>query len=89
MPTLQENISLKPYNTFGVEAKAKYFVEAKSENDLFEIFEKVTAEKYEFEKRLIVNELRKHGIYSVLTEPENLTMETINKYLEIKARGIL
>lgn len=43
MPTLQENISLKPYNTFGVEAKAKYFVEAKSENDLFEIFETETA----------------------------------------------
>ncbi|MES2448219.1 MAG: UDP-N-acetylmuramate dehydrogenase [Bacteroidota bacterium] len=38
MPILQENISLKPYNTFGVEAKAKYFVEAKSENDLIEIF---------------------------------------------------
>jgi len=65
-----------------------HIIERKS-SDLFEIFEKVTAEKYEFEKRLIVNELRKHGIYSVLTEPENLTMETINKYLEIKARGLL
>ena len=43
MPTLQENISLKPYNTFGVEAKAKYFVEAKNENDLLEIFENNTA----------------------------------------------
>ena len=43
MPILQENISLKPYNTFGVEAKAKYFVEAKSENDLLEIFETETA----------------------------------------------
>ena len=38
MPILQENISLKPYNTFGVEVNAKYFVEAKSENDLVEIF---------------------------------------------------
>jgi hypothetical protein len=25
----------------------------------------------------------------VLTQPENLTLDTINKYLEIKARGIL
>jgi hypothetical protein len=33
--------------------------------------------------------LRKYGIYSVLTKPENLTLDTINKYLEIKARGIL
>ncbi len=57
--------------------------------NVFDIFEKVTAEKYDFEKRLIVNELRKYGIYSVLTEPENLTVDTINKYLEIKARGLL
>lgn len=54
-----------------------------------EIYDKVIAEKFAFEKRLIVNELRKYGIYSVLTQPENLTLDTINKYLEIKARGIL
>jgi uncharacterized protein (DUF58 family) len=54
-----------------------------------EIYDKVIAEKFAFEKRLIVNELRKYGIYSVLTKPENLTLDTINKYLEIKARGIL
>ena len=54
-----------------------------------EIYDKVIAEKFMFEKRLIVNELKKYGIYSVLTQPENLTLDTINKYLEIKARGIL
>lgn len=54
-----------------------------------EIYDKAIAEKFAFEKRLIVNELRKYGIYSVLTQPENLTLDTINKYLEIKARGIL
>ncbi|HLO73475.1 MAG TPA: DUF58 domain-containing protein [Flavobacterium sp.] len=54
-----------------------------------EIYDKVIAEKFAFEKRLIVNELRKYGIYSVLTQPEHLTLDTINKYLEIKARGIL
>jgi uncharacterized protein (DUF58 family) len=54
-----------------------------------EIYDKVIAEKFIFEKRLIVNELKKYGIYSVLTQPENLTLDTINKYLEIKARGIL
>jgi uncharacterized protein (DUF58 family) len=54
-----------------------------------EVYDKVIAEKFAFEKRLIVNELRKYGIYAVLTEPENLTLDTINKYLEIKARGIL
>lgn len=54
-----------------------------------QVYDKVIAEKFAFEKRLIVNELKKHGIYSILTTPENLTVDTINKYLEIKARGLL
>ncbi len=54
-----------------------------------EIYDKVIAEKFMFEKRLIANELKKYGIHSVLTQPENLTLDAINKYLEIKARGIL
>lgn len=54
-----------------------------------DVYDKVIAEKLAFEKRLIVNELKKYGIYSVLTKPENLTIDSINKYLEIKARGIL
>ena len=40
-------------------------------------------------KSKLLNELKKYGIYSMLTQPENLTLDTINKYLEIKARGIL
>lgn len=66
----------------------KDLIHKKPEN-IQDIYDKVIAEKFDFEKRLIVNELRKYGIYSVLTEPENLTLDTINKYLEIKARGIL
>ena len=53
------------------------------------IFEKTIAEKFIYEKKLIVNELNKHGIQTILTAPENLTVNTINKYLEIKARGLL
>lgn len=54
-----------------------------------EVYDKVIAEKFAFEKRLIVSELRKYGIHAVLTTPDNLTLDSINKYLEIKARGIL
>ncbi|WP_337964708.1 DUF58 domain-containing protein [uncultured Flavobacterium sp.] len=61
----------------------------KKTNTIQEIYDKVIAEKFMFEKKLIANELKKYGIYSVLTQPENLTLDTINKYLEIKARGIL
>jgi len=61
----------------------------KKAGNIQEIYDQVIAEKFAFEKRLIVNELKKYGIYSVLTKPEDLTVESINKYLEIKARGIL
>ena len=33
---VQENISLKSYNTFGIDAKARYFCEINSEEDLAE-----------------------------------------------------
>lgn len=60
-----------------------------SAHNVQEIYDKVIAEKFIFEKKLIVTELKKYGIHSVLTAPEQLTVDTINKYLEIKARGIL
>jgi len=53
---------------------------------LEEVYAKTVAEKFAFEKRLIVKELSKYGILSVLTAPENLTVNAINKYLELKAR---
>lgn len=64
------------------------FVEKKAETT-HQIFEQTIAEKFIYEKKLIVNELRKHGIQTILTKPENLTINTINKYLEIKARGLI
>ena len=57
--------------------------------DLQSIYHKTIAEKFAFEKRLMVKELQKHGIQSILTASENLTINTINKYLEIKARGLI
>lgn len=61
----------------------------KKADTIQEVYDKVIAEKFIFEKKLIVAELKKYGIHTVLTQPENLTIDTINKYLEIKARGIL
>lgn len=54
-----------------------------------DIYIKTIAEKFEQDKRQIVKELKKHGIHSVLSTPEQLTINTINKYLEIKSSGIL
>lgn len=57
--------------------------------DLQTIYHKTIAEKFSLEKRLMQKELRQYGIQTILTKPENLTINTINKYLEIKARGLL
>jgi uncharacterized protein (DUF58 family) len=54
--------------------------------NLEEVYVKTIAEKFEFEKRLIVKEFKKHGILSILTAPEKLTINAVNKYLELKAR---
>src|SRR5690606_26479991 len=50
------------------------------------IYIKTIAGKLSSEKKQIVLELSKNGIQSILTSPQNLTVNTINKYLEIKAR---
>lgn len=66
-----------------------YKLSYKTSANTYEIFQKTIAEKFIYEKKLIVNELQKHGIQTILTEPDNLTINTINKYLEIKARGLM
>jgi len=65
----------------------KSVINSKSEN-IQDVYDTIIAEKFMYEKKRIVNELKKYGIQSVLTEPENLTGDTINKYLELKARGL-
>ena len=52
-----------------------------------EIYVKTIAEKFVFEKKLILRELKKHGIRSVLTKPEDLSANLINQYLELKMMG--
>ncbi len=61
----------------------------KRPNSTEEIYIKTIAEKLRYEKKQIVRELKQHGIYSILTEPEHLTVNTINKYLEMKAKGLI
>jgi uncharacterized protein (DUF58 family) len=58
----------------------------KKATKLEDIYIKTIAEKFAFEKRLMVKELHMNGILSILTTPENLTVNTVNKYLELKTR---
>ncbi len=57
--------------------------------DLRDVYLKTIAEDFENEKKRIAEELRKHGIMSVLSAPEDLSVNTLNKYLELKARGLV
>ncbi|MEA5426878.1 DUF58 domain-containing protein [Arcicella sp. DC25W] len=54
-----------------------------------EIYHKTIAEKYFYEKQQIVRELAQYGIQALLTAPQNLTVNTVNKYLELKSRGMI
>ena len=46
----------------------------------------VMADRFAYEQRLIVSTLRQYGIQSLLTTPENLSVDVINRYLEMKSR---
>ncbi|MBB6273202.1 uncharacterized protein (DUF58 family) [Pedobacter cryoconitis] len=54
--------------------------------DVEGIYIKTIAEKFVYEKRLMVKELSKHGILSMLTAPDKLTINVVNRYLAIKAQ---
>ncbi len=53
------------------------------------IYMKTIGEKFTFEKRQIMKQLQQYGIQTILTAPQNLTANTVNKYLELKARGMI
>jgi len=57
--------------------------------DLQSIYHKTIAEKFAYEKRLIVKELQKRGVHAILTKPNQLSVNVINKYLEFKAKGLI
>lgn len=58
-------------------------------SDIEELYTKGIAEQLSFEKKLIVKELQSHGIHTILTPPKELSVNTINKYLELKSRGLI
>lgn len=57
--------------------------------DLQDVYHKTIAEKFSYDKRLIVKELEKRGVNAILTKPEQLSINVINKYLEFKSKGLI
>lgn len=64
-------------------------VASQKSKNVKDIYIKTMAGKFALEKKKMVQELNRHGIQSILTKPQDLTVNTINKYLEIKSRGML
>lgn len=52
-----------------------------------EVYQAAVAERMMSLKSRIARELRQNGIQTVLTLPKDLSINTINKYLELKAKG--
>jgi len=57
--------------------------------DLQSVYHKTIAEKYTYEKRLMIKELEKNAVHAILTKPQHLSVNVINKYLEFKAKGMI
>ncbi|WP_421751621.1 DUF58 domain-containing protein [Croceimicrobium sp.] len=58
-------------------------------NSLQEVYRKALAEDFVLEKRRIAHALQREGIQTLLTRPEDLNIKALNKYLEIKQRGLI
>ena len=54
-----------------------------------ELYRQTIAKKFDYEKQQITLELQRSGIQCVYTKPEHLTVNTLNKYLELKSRGMI
>ena len=54
-----------------------------------DIYLQTIAQKYLSEKEQMVHKLKQYGVQAVLTSPGDLSVNTINKYLELKARGLI
>ena len=61
----------------------------KPSKSIQEVYQATVAERMISLKAKMARELRQNGIQTVLTLPEELSINTINKYLELKAKGAL
>lgn len=53
------------------------------------IYQQGVARRFILEKKQIASRLHQHGIQTILTRPDELSLESVNKYLELKAKGLI
>ena len=57
--------------------------------DLEGIYRRTIAGEFLHEKREMALRATRFGIQTIITRPEDLSVNTVNKYLELKARGMI
>ena len=58
-------------------------------NSLEDIYIKTMADKYNYEKKMMLKELRKNGILSIYSAPGDLSVSVVNKYLDLKTKRFI
>lgn len=71
-----ENTELESYSKTGAKT-------------VLDIYQQTIAKKFILEKNQMVKELNRHGIQAIKCAPEDLSVNTINKYLELKSSGVI
>ncbi len=56
---------------------------------LKDIYHQTVAQQFLSEKSQMVQKLNQYGIQAILTRPQDLSINTVNKYLELKSRGLI
>jgi uncharacterized protein (DUF58 family) len=56
---------------------------------LEDIYHQTVAQQFLSEKSQMVQKLNQYGIQAILTRPQDLSINTVNKYLELKSRGLI
>ena len=68
--------------------ETKHLIDVRAKN-VEDVYLKTIAQRFYYEKKRICSKLRQYGIQTILTAPQHLSANTINKYLELKARGAI
>jgi len=64
-------------------------IAAKKKESIEDIYRTTLASQHIAERIEIMNKLKRQGIHAISCHPKNLSIQVINKYLELKSRGVL
>ncbi|MFN8165518.1 MAG: DUF58 domain-containing protein [Bacteroidia bacterium] len=62
---------------------------ARPAHSISDIYLQTIAGKYNSDKEHMATQMQLYGIQTIYTEPEHLSVNVLNKYLELKARGMI